>query len=389
MADKIYVGRKTKSFYTSPRFPEYDMVVINIDDNQYVSSPRASVNKGTWISAGLGNGSFDFVYNNGWKRNGTSVSLATYGLSVTYPEVTSVKNGDVITVEQTTETKDDETVVTVTASMSRSGRCLETDNPFGTVQIADDLLAKVYGLSYQPYSAGGAILDPSAELGDAITAYGIYGGLYAQDLTFGRLMASDISAAGEEEIDNEYQYKTADQRKYARKFADIQSEFTIQASQIAAKVEQIGGNQNFSWELESDHFVVMASGNPMLYIDKNGSQFAGVVKANSIQAGNIMIGGQPVYAGYIEGGNGTGGGVIAGGTITGGNIGSNTVAVGNTSFAQGFANDIDDLDVRVSNLESTWGTFQGVEATTWFTFQGHDVRWSTVNGVWVLARDNS
>lgn len=384
MADRIYVGKKASSFHTAPRFPGYDMVLINIDDNQYVSSPRVTVNEAAWRSAGLGNGAHAFSYDGtSWKHNGTAVSLASYGITPVFSSVTAAKAGDVITVSQTTEEKDGETTVTVTAMISRTGRRLEQDNPFGTVQMADALLATVYGLSYQPYEAGGAILDPSAELGDAITAYGIYGGLYAQDLTFGRLMASDISAAGEEEIDNEYQYKTADQRKYSRKLLQMQSELTIQASQIAAKVSQVGGNQNFSWELESDHFVVKASGNPMLYIDKNGSQFAGVVKANSIQVGNITIGGQTFNAGYIQGSQ------IGSSTISGGNIGSNTVAVGNTTFAASHASDISNLNVRVSNLEGTWGSFTGVSASSWFTFQGHDVRWSTINGVWVLARDNS
>ena len=385
MADKIYVGKKAKTFYTSPRFPEYDMVIINIDDNQYVSSPRSAVDKDTWIAAGLGNGSFEFTYNGRWKLNGASVSLATYGLSVTYPAITAVKNGDVITVEQITETKNGETVVTVTASMSRSGRCLETDNPFATVQIADDLLAKVYGLSYQPYSAGKAILNPAAELGDAITAYGVYGGLYSQDLTFGRLMASDISAVGEEEINSEYQHKTAEQRKYARKFADIQSEFTIQATQIAAKVSQVGGNQNFSWELESDHFVVKASGTPMLYIDKNGSQFAGVVKANSIQAGNITIGGQTIYAGYIQGSQ-IGTGTISGGG--GGNIAGGTVTTGNTTFGDTHAANIAAVTATVNSLIAGGITASAIKATSgyfsYLGFGGYDLGFSGNNVIRIM-----
>lgn len=347
MADRIYVGKKASSFHTAPRFPGYDMVLINIDDNQYVSSPRVTVNEAAWRSAGLGNGAHAFIYDGtGWKHSGTAVSLASYGITPVFSSVTAAKAGDVITVSQTTEEKDGETTVTVTAMISRTGRRLEQDNPFGTVQMADALLASVYGLSYQPYEAGGAILDPSAELGDAITAYGIYGGLYAQDLTFGRLMASDISAAGEEEIDNEYQYKTPDQRKYARKFADIQSEFTIQASQIAAKVSQVGGDESFSWELEYDHFSVLSGSTEMLRIDGDGATFAGTVRANKILAGTVVIGGQTVNAGHITGGSN---GQIAGTTITGSNIAASTITSAKTDFA-------DDL---ISTVNSHSSYFDG------------------------------
>lgn len=315
MADKIYVGKKAASFSTSPRFPAYDMVLINIDDDQYVSAPYVTVNKETWISAGLGNGTHTFIYDGGWKRNGSAVSLATYGLTTHYSSVTSVKSGDTITVEQVTS--NDET--TVTASMTRSGRCLEQDNPYGTIQMAENLLAAVYGLSYQPYQAGSALLDPAAELGDAITAYGIYGGLYAQDLTFSRLMASDIGAAGEEEIDNEYQYKTADQRKYSRKLSEMRSELTIQASQIAAKVSKTGGDQSFSWVLESDHFSVLSGSTEMLHIDRNGSTFGGTIYADSIKkrSGGDWITGSQIKTQTITGG---GSGNIAGTTIAGSNI---------------------------------------------------------------------
>lgn len=348
MADRIYVGKKASSFHTAPRFPSYDMVLINIDDNQYVSSPRVTVNEAAWRSAGLGNGAHAFSYDGtSWKHSGTAVSLSSYGITPVFSSVTAAKAGDVITVSQTTEEKDGETTVTVTAMISRTGRRLEQDNPFGTVQMADALLASVYGLSYQPYEAGGAILDPSAELGDAITAYGIYGGLYAQDLTFGRLMASDISAAGEEEIDNEYQYKTADQRKYSRKLLQMQSELTIQASQIAAKVSKTGGNQSFSWVLESDHFSVLSGSTEMLHIDKNGSTFGGTIYADSIKKRN---GGEWIKGNQIAGGTITGG--------SGGNIGSGTVAYSNTAFT----GTLDQVGTNASNIVALRSRIASVEA---------------------------
>lgn len=388
MADSIYLGKKASSFRTSPHFKAYDMVLINLDDKHFVSAPYVTINESTWLSRGLGNGAFKFVYDGAWKLNGSTVTLSTYGLTTYYSSTTAVKAGDTITVQQITSNN----VTTVSALMSRSGRCLEMDNPYGTIQMAEDLLDKIYGYEYQPYEAGGAFVNPAAELGDAISAYGVYGGIYSQELTFGRLMSSAISASGEEEIDNEYQFKSAEQRKYTRILADVQSELTIQATQIAAKVEQTGGNSSFSWELKSDYFAVKASGQTMFYVDRSGAQFAGVVKANSIQAGTITIGGQTVNAGYIQGsqiGSGTiTGGNIGSSTISGSNIGGYTITTGNTVFGDTHAADIASVTATVSSLIAGGIIASAIKATnasfTYMALNGYDLGFSGQNVIRIM-----
>lgn len=367
MANSIYLGTNVKSFNSSPRFGNYNMVILNIDENNYVSSPYVTVDASKWTSRS--NGEHVFVYNGSkWEYNGstytTSTLSSTFGIAVTYSSVTSATSGDTVTVSKITNNGEQ----TVSAALTRAGSVFEVDcplvKPSQRQTVADNLLAKVYGFSYQPYQADGAFLNPAAELGDAITAFGVYGGLYKQNTTFGRLMCASIGAPSEEEIDSEFQFKSETERRYARKFADIAAEFEIQAGEISAKVSKVGSNstQSFSWQLQEDHFSVFSGSQEMLRIDSNGSSFAGVVKANSIATGYITVGGTPYYAGYVQGGqidartitgNNIGYGTITGGS--GGNIGSGTVSYGNV----GFTGTLDQVGVNKSNIEAMYGYFTG------------------------------
>lgn len=363
MADSIYLGRNTKSFNSSPRFGDYDMVILNLDENNYISSPYVTVTASKWTSRP--NGEHIFTYNgSAWEYNGSTYTESqlsnTYGIVVTYSSATAAKVGDTVTVSKITNNG----TQTVTASLTRSGHVFEVDcplvKPSQRQTVADALLAKVYGFSYQPYEAGGAFINPAAELGDAITAFGVYGGLYKQNITFGRLMCADIGAPLEQEIDNEFQYKTSQERRYARKFADIAAEFVIQADQISAKVSKDGGAavaNSFSWQLQNDHFSVFSGTNEMLRIDKNGSSFAGTVKANSIAVGTITIGGTTYNAGHITGSQ-VGTGTITGGS--GGNIGSGTVSYGNV----GFQGTLDQVGINTSNIAALQRGYFGALACT-------------------------
>lgn len=87
-----------------------------------------------------------------------------------------------------------------------SGRTLTVDSPWASQKMADNLLAQVRGARHQPFNATGAILDPAAELGDAITVDGVTGIMYRRSQRFGTLYRSDISAPGDEEINHEIPY---------------------------------------------------------------------------------------------------------------------------------------------------------------------------------------
>ena len=87
-----------------------------------------------------------------------------------------------------------------------SGRTLTVESPWASQKMADNLLAQVRGARHQPFTATGVILDPAAELGDAITIDGVTGIMYRRSQRFGTLYRSDISAPGDEEINHEIPY---------------------------------------------------------------------------------------------------------------------------------------------------------------------------------------
>lgn len=97
-----------------------------------------------------------------------------------------------------------------------SGRILEVEIPWASQKMADNLLAQFSGVRHQPFTATGAILDPSAELGDAVTVDGVTGIMYRRDQRFGSLYRADISAPGDEEINHEIPYYPPIQRAVTR-----------------------------------------------------------------------------------------------------------------------------------------------------------------------------
>lgn len=83
-----------------------------------------------------------------------------------------------------------------------TGLEITAECPYATQAMVDAILAQLKGYKFQGYSAESANLDPAAELGDGITASGIYSviGKISDDGT-GYV---DVSAPGEAELDEEY-----------------------------------------------------------------------------------------------------------------------------------------------------------------------------------------
>lgn len=195
-------------------------------------------------------------------------SVADFGLSPIFDSYSRVT----IVIDEETE---------YTAG-NDAGRTLTIENPFGTQQMAEDILASLAGYQYQPYTATSALLDPAAEIGDAATINAVMGGIYEIRQKFTRLAESDIAAPYDEEIDHEYPYNPPADRKIARQAAQTQSEFAVQSGLIAAKVSQVGGDsQSFGWELLSDSFTLTANGRSVFMCDENGIVVEGEIRARS------------------------------------------------------------------------------------------------------------
>lgn len=139
-----------------------------------------------------------------------------------------------------------------------SGRTLTLHNPWGTQAMANRILARIKGFQYQPYTANDARLNPAAELGDAVTANNMQGGIFTRRETFGPLMSSTVSAPEDEEIDHEYQYLSKQDRVIKRNMRQLTAELRVQAGLISLEVqERKAGEETLkaSIKLESDRIT--------------------------------------------------------------------------------------------------------------------------------------
>ena len=180
---------------------------------------------------------------------------------------------------------DDETPA---SSGSDTGRTLELDNPlFGSPTVAAKLLQRLKGYQYQPYSAQGALVDPAAEMGDAISVNDVYGGIYTRERTFGRLMITDVSAPNDEEINHEYKWETPTERKLKREMEDVRATFAIQSDRIEARVAKIGGNNNsFGWVLTDSGHTWYSGSKQVMKVSSSGLEITGKITATSGYIGN-------------------------------------------------------------------------------------------------------
>lgn len=219
-----------------------------------------------------------------------------------------------------------------------TGRVLEIDNPFGTQAMANQLLQRLSGFQYQPYEATGALLDPTAEIGDALSTTTTYGGIYRRDRKFGRLMKADVAASEDEEIDHEFQYDTPEHREFIRATENLKeytrASFTVAQNAITAEVERAtasegelratfniradeitaevntkvaanGGNNtsgSFSWSLTSSGHRWYANGSntPVFSITKDGAYVNGEIRATKGTIGGFTIGDNAIYKNISE-----------------------------------------------------------------------------------------
>lgn len=203
-----------------------------------------------------------------------------------------------------------------------SGRTLTLDCPWGTQKMAEDILSRIQGFQYQPYTADGAHIDPAAEIGDGFAAGNLYSGIYSKNVSHGALYTANVSAPGGEKINYKYEYKTPTQRKIERHYSEMKSTFKVQADQISAEVsarieqgdeltsrldiqsDQIsarvtktgGSSSSFGWELLDDSWTVKANNTTVFQITKSGAEVRGKFIALSGKIGGLDI--QSDYLSY-------------------------------------------------------------------------------------------
>ena len=246
-----------------------------------------------------------------------------------------------------------------------TGRTMRLTCPWGTQEMAENILEDIRGYRYQPYTAEDAIIDPSAELGDAVTASNIYGGIFTQRLKFGSLLTATISAPEAEELDHEYPYVPKQNREIIRETKALRSELIVQAGKISAlveargedmesisgllevqaksieaKVSKTGGEaSSFGWILDEKSWTIKSNGIDVLKATREGLEISGKITAKSGK-----IGGFDINTNYLSYNNQTWGGTNS----TGIYIGTNGIQLG-----KNFRVD------SSGNLSAASGTFSG------------------------------
>ena len=271
-----------------------------------------------------------------------------------------------------------------------TGYVYEISCPFATAataeglvpsgSAADRLLTKMQGFIYRPFAAEAAVVNPVCELGDTLSVPDGSGGtfltgLFSSNLVFDSLCAASVSAPEDEELDHEYPYIPATERSFTRRIQNVQSELTLQAQQIAAKVSRTGGDpSSFGWYLDADKFELRSNGSVVMLVNASGLSVDGIINALSGNIGGCTIedGGLKVYNANIENLNAS---KITSGTLNSNRIGdysltsskiddyavvSRTIAGSAVSYGKtSFQSTLDQVGTNKANIDTLYGYFEG------------------------------
>ncbi len=227
-------------------------------------------------------------------------------------------------------------VVSYPNTPNASGRVLTVNIPMCTdsalaltaaTRIYNSLTSKnATAFQYQPMQAQNALADPSLEFGDSVDINGVHSGFYVREVAFGRLMKTNLAAPADEEIDHEYPYITPEQRQITRSnkmfrsglyvnaqaiSAEVEartaqgeqfaSQLQIQATQIAAKVSEKGGNNStFGWVLNANGHIWYAGNKQVMKVSSSGLEVTGKITATSGKIGNFNIGTKAIWNNISE-----------------------------------------------------------------------------------------
>ena len=198
-----------------------------------------------------------------------------------------------------------------------SGKTLTAQNPDGNNEMAQAILAKVSGYTHIGYEGQNAMIDPAAEIGDAVTVSGHYVPIVSTDSTFDSLLAVNISAPDADELDDEYPYKSKTQRQIERNMAVTRSLITKSAEEINLEIQGVDGRVS-ALQITLDGVTVKGS-------DGVTRIKGGMIQANSVTATQIDATTLKVAAANITG------------TLTASQIQTSSIYVGNLADGSDYA----------------------------------------------------
>ena len=276
-----------------------------------------------------------------------------------------------------------------------TGRTLEITCPYGTQAMANNLLSSLGGYAYQPATATDALIDPAAELGDAVTVGGIYTVLAQMDTTFDSLMTADIGAPGQEEIESEYPYVSQQQSDINRQIAQTRSEISKTSEEIGLRVDGLE-NQYAQLKVTIDGVTIEGPGGTTLIdggkidadeLHVNAANIDGTLSANQINADELHV-----NAANIDG-TLSANQINMTGSITWEDLASDAQGKVNSAQstatnAQTTANSARNTANKVSNRVSAW-TYPGSTQINGSSIMTGTVTASTLRGGTVELLDNS
>lgn len=293
-----------------------------------------------------------------------------------------------------------------------TGRTLTLNCPWGTQEIANNILQSIKGFQYQPMTAENALVDPSVEIGDGISANGVYSGVYSLETKFNSNLPSSVSAPADEELYEEHTYVPKSEREVTRKFLEFQSQFRIQDGKISAEVEERksdtksiratlevqadqitakvnkndGSSSTFGWALETASWRIFSGSNTVLKADKNGLEVKGVIRATSGEIGGFKITSNSLtYNNQTWGGTNTNGIYIGPSGIQ---LGKNfkVDAAGNLTAASGtFTGSVNAGNIRYGG---SYGTLSGSGISS-NSITGNRLEYNTVGTSYVSGGINA
>ena len=198
-----------------------------------------------------------------------------------------------------------------------SGKTLTAQNPDGNNEMAQAILAKVSGYTHIGYEGQNAMIDPAAEIGDAVTVSGHYVPIVSTDSIFDSLLAVNISAPDADELDDEYPYKSKTQRQIERNMAVTRSLITKSAEEINLEIQGVDGHVS-ALQITLDGVTITGSDGVTRI---NG----GMIEANSVTATQIDATNLRVSAANITG------------TLTASQIQTSSIYVGNLADGSSYA----------------------------------------------------
>lgn len=243
------------------------------------------------------------------------------------------------------------------AAGSETGSVLEFENPWGTQSMANAVLNTINGYSYHPMQANGALLDPAAEIGDAISANGVYSVIAKRDTIFGALLSSNVSAPGDGELGHEYKYESKQNRQLQREINQANSSLVVELDEIRGQVTDDQGNYTVltlksdglyvggnSTTLDGDNITDNTIGSAQI---KSNAVTSTKIASNSIETGHIKTG--AITANEIATGTITAN-EIAVNTITASEIAAGAINTSELAADAVTAAKIDSEAVRTDNL---------------------------------------